>query len=226
MLTKLEEGLWTAARPLKFLGLEVGTRMSCVRLSSGGLFIHSPVSLDEATKRALDALGPVRFVVAPNRYHHLYVGDYFKAYPKARIFAAPALPEKRTDLRFHGVLASEPPQGWAGEIDQIAVAGMPLLNEVVFFHKRSRTLILTDLAMNICRESPFWLKLSASFTGNYGKLAVPPELRWVMFRDKPAARESINRILQWDFDRVSVTHGEIYESGGKAALKAAYAWLL
>lgn len=226
MLTKLAQDLWTAPRPLKFLGLEVGTRMTVVRLDDGGLFIHSPVALDEATKRDLDVLGPVRFVVAPNRFHHLFAGDYFTAYPQARIFVAPGLPEKRTDLRFHEVLTGETPSGWAGEIDQVLVAGMPLINEVVFFHRASRTLIVTDLAMNVREQSPLWLKAVTRVAGIYAKLAPPPELRMFTFRDKRASRQSINKILLWDFDRVVMCHGEVWDAGGKAALREGYAWLL
>ena len=36
-----------------------------------------------------------------------------------------------------------------------------------------------------------------------------------IFRDRRAARQSVERILQWDFDRVTVTHGEILDTGGR-----------
>jgi hypothetical protein len=44
-------------------------------------------------------------------------------------------------------------------------------------------------------------------------------------RDRKAAKASLEHILAWDFDRVTVTHGEVLESGGKDALRAGYAWL-
>jgi hypothetical protein len=66
MLTAFAEHIWTAARPARFWGVETGSRMTVVRLAGGGLFVHSPVALDPATRRAVDALGPVRAVVAPS----------------------------------------------------------------------------------------------------------------------------------------------------------------
>ena len=42
-----------------------------------------------------------------------------------------------------------------------------------------------------------------------------------MMRDRVAARASLQRVLQWDFDRVIVTHGEILEHGGRQAMQSA-----
>ena len=64
-MRELDEGLWVEDRPLRLLGIEVGARMTVVRLEDGGLFLHSPVALDADLRSDLDALGPVRCVVAP-----------------------------------------------------------------------------------------------------------------------------------------------------------------
>ena len=111
--------------PLRFFGAEIGTRMTVVWLSDGGLFVHSPVQLDLPGRRALDALGPVRAVVAPNRLHHLFVGGWREAYPDARLYAAPGLPEKRSDLSFDAVLGDEPPAAWAAESSSSCSARSP-----------------------------------------------------------------------------------------------------
>ena len=94
------DGLWTAPRAHTILGLTIGTRMSVVRLAGGGLWLHSPVALDGQTRNALDALGPVRFLVAPNRFHHTYLPQARDAYPQAKIFGAPGLADKRRDIAF------------------------------------------------------------------------------------------------------------------------------
>ena len=104
MLERLADDVWTTARPQTFWGIETGTRMTIVRLSGGGLFVHCPVALDSATRRDVDALGPVRAVVASSLYHHLYVGAWVAAYPGASFFACPGLERKRRDLRWDGVL--------------------------------------------------------------------------------------------------------------------------
>ena len=222
-LTQLAPDLWVATRPLPLIVGDIGTRMTVIRLVDGSLFLHSPVKLDGETKSALDAIGPVRAVVAPSLVHHFYVGDYGAAYPQATLYAAPGLEKKRADVHFGAVLDDEPPPAWAGQIDQHVFRGTPIMNEVVFFHAPTRTLLLTDLAFNVVRPMPgrarFFLRLVNA--RGFG----PHRIIRFGVRDRVAARASLERILQWDFDRITVTHGDVLESGGHAALQAAFAWL-
>jgi hypothetical protein len=136
MLDQLEHNLWTVRGPQRFLGAEVGTRMTVIRLDDGGLWLHSPVRIDPSIRADLDALGPVRFIVAPNRFHHLYVAAYAEASPQAKLFGAPGLDKKRRDLRFDAILDDNPPPDWAGQIDQLIFRAFPPLNEAVFFASR------------------------------------------------------------------------------------------
>ncbi len=199
--------------------------MSVIRLREGELFLHSPVGLDPELRRELDALGTVRFGVAPNRFHHLFVGEYAAAYPKLELFAAPGLETKRKDVAWHGVLGDETPSGWAGQLDQLFFRGYPLANEVVFFHPPSRTLLVTDLAFNIREDSPAATRFAYRLLGAYGRFG-PSLLERVLMRDRPAARASLEGILAWDFERVIMAHGQLLPRGGRDALRAGYAWLL
>ena len=115
-LRAIAPGLWVADRPLRLAVGDIGTRMTVIRLADGGLFLHSPVRLDAETRRALDALGPVRAAVAPNKAHHLFVGDY-RTYPEAELWAAPGLAEKRKDLPFDGTLSDQAPPAWMAFIE-------------------------------------------------------------------------------------------------------------
>lgn len=216
--------LWTVTCPVKILGLTMASRMSIIRLGDGTLWLHSPVRLDPRLQAALIELGPPCHLVAPNRYHHLFLPAYKRAFPESLSYAAPGLPEKRRDFDFDQILGAEAPAAWRGEIDQIAVAGIPTLNEVVFFHRASRTLILTDLAFNVGPDSPFGLRLWARLNLAYGRLQ-PSALVKTLFRDKAAARSSIDDILRLDFEQVIVAHGEIARHQARANLAAAYRWL-
>lgn len=225
-LRELAAHLWVAERPLRLPVGDIGTRMTIIRLADGSLFLHSPVRLDGPTRQALDARGPVRAVVAPSKVHHFFVGDYVAAYPAARIFGAPGLPEKRRDLMFHGILGDEPPAEWRGDLEQHLFRGAKLMNEVVFFHPATRTLLLTDLAFNVpahpaaaVRTRLFYWLVGAA--GRFG----PHRIVRLGIRDKRAARASVDKILQWDFDRVVVTHGQVLETGGHGRLAAAFAFL-
>jgi hypothetical protein len=60
---------------------------------------------------------------------------------------------------------------------------------------------------------------------SYGEFG-PSKLDPLLIKDRRAARESLERILAWDFDRVIVAHGDVLESGGHEALRRGYAWLL
>jgi len=224
-LCELARNIWIAERPQRFYGLEVGARMTVVRLADGSLLLHSPVSLDPELRRELDSIGRVRFTVAPNRVHHLHAGEVARAYPEARLWVAPGLERKRPDLVFVGVLGDEAPAEWKEEVDQVFFRGRPYENEVVFFHRATRTLIMCDLAFNFGPRAAAPTRLLMRLLRSYGRFG-PSKLDPLLIRDRRAARQSLERILAWDFDRVVVAHGDVLESGGREALRQGYAWLL
>jgi len=224
-LRQLADTLWVADRDQTFYGLPVGTRMTVMRLDGGGLLLHSPVALDPELRAQLDAIGRVCFAVAPNRVHHLYAGDVAKAYPGTRLWVAPGLERKRPDLVFEAVLEDEAPEAWRGEVDQVFFRGRPYENEVAFFHRPSRTLILCDLAFNFGPRAALPTRLLMKLLRSYGHLA-PSKLDPLLIRDRRAARDSLERILAWDFDRIIVAHGDVLESGGHEILRQGYSWLL
>jgi len=225
MLRELDRNIWVAERPQRFYGLEVGTRMTVIRLAGGSLLLHSPVALDRGLRRELDSLGPVRFAVAPNRFHHLYAGGVRQVYPEARLWVAPGVEKKRPDLAFEALLGDEAPAEWKEEVGQVFFRGRPFENEVVFLHRPSRTLILCDLAFHFGPRAAPLTRMVMRLLRSYGRFG-PSRLDPLLIRDRAAARQALERILAWDFDRVVVAHGEVLESGGPAALRAGYAWLL
>lgn len=221
-IRNLAEGLWTVERRHIFLGIDVGGRMNVIRLSSGGLFLHSPVPLSGELGEWLAGLGEVKYVAAPNRFHHIHVGDYMRAYPGALFLAAPGLPEKRRDVTFTGLLGETAPSDWDGEVEHFVFAGMPLLNEAVFLHKPSRTLILTDLLFNFSLNPTLGQRVFTLLDGVRGRPSVSMLMRRFLIKDKAAVRESAERVLEWDFDRILLAHKDIVEQGGREAFRLAY----
>ena len=224
-LRQLAENLWVADRPQAFYGLPVGTRMTVIRLAGDRLLLHSPVALDAGLRAQLDAVGQVRYAVAPNRVHHLYAGQVAEHYPGARLWVGPGLDRKRPDLVFEAILGDVAPEEWRGEGEQVFFRGRPFENEVAFFHRASRTLILCDLAFNFGPRTAAPTRLLMKLLRSYGRLG-PTTLDPWLIRDRRAARESLQRILAWDFDRVIVAHGDVLDSGGHEILRQGYAWLL
>ncbi|MCC6711984.1 MAG: DUF4336 domain-containing protein [Candidatus Dadabacteria bacterium] len=221
-LIPLARDIWTAASSQVFLGMDVGSRMTVVRLASGFLLVHSPIRPADALKSELDALGEVRFIVAPNKYHHLYAGEFSAAFPDARLYVAPGLEEKRKDLGFHGILTEEPEPFWEDSLEQHVFQGIPAVNEVVFFHPASRTVIFTDLVFNFSSGLTPGQKLFALLYGVYDKTAVSRLTRYILLGDRKRARRSADRILEWDFDKVVLAHKDIVHEGGYEAVKKAF----
>jgi hypothetical protein len=222
MLTPFAEDVWVEVRGAKFFGVECGTRMTVVRLASGGLFVHSPVALDDATRRAVDDLGEVRAVVAPSLFHHLHVGAWMKAYPKATYGACPGLEWKRPDLAFSCVVADEPLEAWSGDLKQVYFSSRRE-NEVVFFHPKSRTMICSDALLNLSQHAEIGTRLVARLMGNKAPGAGWPER--LMIRDRAVARRQADRILDWDIDKIVLAHGTLVSGDGRETVRRAYAWL-
>jgi hypothetical protein len=154
----------------------------------------------------------------------MMVADWVQAAPKAVLHAAPGLTDKRRDLSFNAELGDSPAPAWSDVIEQHWLRGAPYVNEVLFLHRPSRTLIVTDAAFNIPSAQDLWTRCYLRAFGALGGFAQSRMFK-LCVRDKRAMRQSIDRVLGWDFDRVIVTHGEILETGGREAIEAVFAWL-
>lgn len=223
MLDVLTDGVWTASRPLRFFGLEVGARMTVVRLASGGLFVHSPVPLEPALREAVDALGPVEAIVAPNLFHHLHAGAWASAYPKASISACPGLEKKRADVSWSRVLDDTPADEWKQDLDQVFFGAFPMGNEVVFFHRKTKTMISSDVVFNLAKHPSAFTRMVGFFIAS--KDPGPTLLERLMIKDREAAREQIGRMVAWQAERLVLAHGDVVTANGSAALEKGYAWL-
>ncbi len=211
------------AQPLRFWGVETGARMTIVRLRAGALFVHSPLPLGAALRAEVDALGPVRAVVAPSLFHHLSVSAWREAYPEAVFGCCPGLQKKRTDFSWDRVLSDRPEPEWAADLDQVFFAARTMENEVVFFHRKTRTMICADVIFNLSEHPDRLTRLAALLLWNR-----KPGATWLeqlMIRDRTSAREQVGRMLAWKPERILLAHGKWIESDGEAVLRQAYAWL-
>lgn len=223
MLQSIDTNLWTATQPFRMMGLQIGARMTAVRLGSGGVLVHAPIAPTPELKAGLDAIGPVQAIVAPNSMHHLFLGPFLAAYPQARGYAVPGAIAKHPELKLEPI-PERPDLLWAGDLDHFELGGAPKLGEVAFLHRATRTLILTDWMFYFAR-SPNWLTgLYLRLARGLGKPLMTPVMRGLV-SDRAAARAAVERLLAWDFDRVVMSHRDVLPSGGKQALRDATAWL-
>jgi hypothetical protein len=225
MLIDHGDGVWTATDEMKFPGLVwLPLRMTVVRMQSGALWVHSPVRFDAGLADEIAALGPVRWIVGPNCLHHLHLGTWAARFPDAELWGAPGLAQKRCDLRFAGTLGSghEP---WRSDLDTLLIEGSPKIGEVVFFHRASKTLVVTDLLFNVLHTRGFGTPWVLRMMGTHRKLAMSRAWRFGI-RDRHALAESGRRVLALDPQRLVVAHGEVITELAPDALAQALAWMI
>ena len=224
MLIQIAPDLWHLERGFKAAGLPITSRMTVVRFQDGRLWIHSPVRFGDAMAAQLRSLGRVAWIVAPNRAHHLFAKHAQRMFPQAALYGAPGMAAKRPDLAGLVELGDSVPREWQHEFDQVCIRGVPFVNEVVWFHKASATLIMTDVLQCWCGDLDWRSALYARLTGVRGRLDLPRTVRLVT-RDRMLAAGSARVILQWPFTRVVTAHNSIVEQNAHALVERAFARL-
>lgn len=206
------------------------TRMTVIRLKNGGMWCHSPIAPSEALFSQMNALGEVQYLISPNCIHYAYIAAWQQRYPQAVAWASPNVRERaaaqKISVTFDQDLGNAAPSEWADEISQHIFQGSRVMQEVVFFHHASKTLIFTDLIENfeIKRMGIFWRAL-AKLAGNVapdGK--APIDLR-ATFTDRAAARESYAHIAAWQPEKILLAHGSCYFENALAELGRAFRWV-
>ena len=232
MLEPLGQDLWFAdGGTVSFHGFAYPTRMAVVRLADGGLWLWSPVGRTAAIEEAIRRLGPVRHIVSPNKLHHLFLGEWQAAFPDARLWATADTIARCPDLDFSGTLGAEPPADWQGQIDQFLFTNSIVLDEVIFFHRASRTAIIADLSQTFSeaflkRHWPWWMRSIARLAKMVEGVGHPPMDYRITFRHRASARPKIRALIAEHPEHVVVAHGEIVRTDSEAFLRRAFSWLI
>lgn len=235
-LKAIGENIWIADgeiihMSMAMIKLPFSTRMTVVRLQDGSLWCHSPIAPDERLLSAINALGDVRHLIAPNKLHYAFIKAWKDIYPQATAWASPGVRERAASqhiaVTFDKDLHDEAPSDWAADLDQHLFRGSRFMTEAVFFHRHSRTLILTDLIENFESGEMGWFwKSLIKLMGNAdpdGK--APADLRATYFGNKKIARESLAHIMAWKPEKIILAHGRCYLKNGMAELQRAFRWL-
>lgn len=223
-MTPFVEGIWVDAAPVRILGMRLTATMTVLRLADASLLLHSPLAMTPERRAAVEALGSVAHLYAPNLFHHRWIGDWATAFPSARLHGPVGLAEKRPDLRIDRVHGAAPEPAFAGVVVELHIDGCRL-EESVLVHGPMRTLVVADLVHNVGRPQHGWTKLYTRAMGFHDRVAMSRMIRWTAFFDRPAARRSLDDVLAQPFDRLIVGHGSPLADGAKEALASAFVWL-
>ncbi len=230
-LEKIHDSLWLAEGEIvSFYGFPYPTRAVVARLSGGDLWVWSPVKLSPELQAEIDRLGSVRHLVSPNKIHHLYLRDWNAAYPQAQLWGPQSTIDKRADLRFREPLQDSAPAEWSADIDLAWFRGSIVMDEIVFFHRPSRTAIVADLIEAfsdsfLCDHWSWWRRALASIDGITAREPGAPREWRLSFLDRAPARAARDKALGWNCERVIMAHGEWRRSNGAAFLARAFDWL-
>lgn len=100
-LIAIGKNIWIHNGPaVPFFGMPYTTRSTIVKLSSGALWVHSPGKLTAGLLRELTQLGQVKYLISPNKLHHLFMGDWQEKFPYAIMFASPGVDKNVLILLF------------------------------------------------------------------------------------------------------------------------------
>lgn len=227
-LVSFAENVWLLeGDDVRMYGVPFPTRAVIIRLPTGKLWVHSPIALTPERIAAVSSLGEVAYLIEPNKIHSLYLTDWKTEWPAATSWVSPEFSQRHPAIDADLVLENEAPPAWLGLIDQQVIEGHSLLDEVWFCHNPSGTLIVTDLIQKHDAEEQHFpwnlLKKAAGLLGPEGGTALDIKLS---FKDRDLARDCLENVLQWEFDRLVLSHGICFETGGKEEVKRAMGWLL
>lgn len=213
------------------LKIPFSTRMVVIRLYNGDLFIWSPIAINEQLKAEIDTLGTVKHLISPNKIHYGFIGNWQTVYPKAIAWASPGVRKRaksqNIDVCFDADLKDFPEPAWANNIDQMIFKGSRYIEEVLFFHQPSRTLILADLIENFeLGKIPAKWRTLVNLSGSVdpdGK--TPIDLRMTFIGRKNVALQSFKRMMAWQPQQVIMAHGRCYPENAEQELYRAFRWL-
>lgn len=237
---------------LRFGRVKIGGRGTAVRLASGSTAIFSPTAITATVRAEMASLGPTKYLVALDQEHHIFLEDWHKEFPEAKVIAPETLPEYRDKQGYFKI----PAQNWHLFTAQASKEGKLSVDpdfdaefdftyvdghankEIVFNHRKSGTLIEGDLIFNLPANEQFSRSgidpkagvLSRLFNwlnSTSGSALSQRRLIWHgISQDKPAFNREVSKISTWKFDKIIPCHGDVIETGGKGIFDKVMQWHL
>lgn len=229
-LRKFAPSIYIADGPtVNFYGFPYSTRMAVIKLSNNTSWVWSPIKInDRLAKLVEEKCGPVKYIISPNKLHHLFIREWKSYFPDSKVYASPGLAKRSLakDIPFHAELNDEADTDWKNDIGQVVVRGSFLMEEVVFFHKESSTVLFCDLIQRHDKNQfNGWKRKLMIWNGLTGKDGSTPKEWRLTFFDRKKARAAREKIMNWGISRLIIAHGECIESGAADVVEKALSWI-
>ncbi|KDQ60122.1 hypothetical protein JAAARDRAFT_32495 [Jaapia argillacea MUCL 33604] len=240
VIREVAKDVWIFSCPFARFGvIPFGGRSTAIKLSNGDVWLLASTPADTQTKEKLNELGPVKYIVGADAVHHLYLGDYKKAYPEAKLISVDeAIAKKKEEgLKFDGSFDSQDKFGFEDDIKHCYFSGYKN-KDVAFFHPASKSMIEADLLLNLPAKEQY------SKTGSSGAIPIidsfspfswaqmnpyswaHKKFAWSLGVDKEAMKRDVKTVAGWDFERIIPCHGDVIETDAKKAWEAVYQYYI
>jgi len=246
-LKEYTKNVWISQIPFVFQSMQFGLRMVVILLNENenNVLIYSPIPITQETKDKIKNVYKwnVKYLIAPNSIHHLFLQDWITEFPEVIVIAPPNLKERRNDIQFDHVFDIDvddndwnvkniPKEIKHSCLDIMVVKTGIFHEEIVLFHKDTKTLIVADHIENIgyspeteeCKNFPIMYRIIVSLMGMRGRPSAPADMKLTVNRDW--YRKSVQKIMEWDFDKIVPSHGRMVENNAKDIYVAANAFVL
>jgi hypothetical protein len=202
--------IWASERPIWFAGVRMRARTTVVRLDDGRLLVHSPTQPTDDWLKQVAALGEVSWLVVPNCFHHLGTPATAAAFPAAKILAPKSAAARNPELRID-VEIQEPAFAEAvPELALVPLAGVPFLDETLFYHRPTQTLLGADLVVWADEADHWTWRFAARIMGCFKRVRVSPDVRKKVV-DKQAASRSLQALQPFSIERLVIAHGRVID---------------
>ena len=221
MFRELASDLYVVEQPFRFIGLDMGARMTIVRRKNGDLWVYAPFKVSPDEEAAIKAAGKVTDIVVPNSFHTTQVGEFTRRFSDATVWALPEVKKELSGVP-HETLETVPEE-WKRDFDSLLFDGGVGFREWAFCHRASKTLLVTDLGFRLPRQKTAIGRVVARLNDVSGKFG-PSRFERTLIRMgiKTKARHEIEIVLGWEWERIAPGHGFVIERNAKRQLRAAY----
>jgi hypothetical protein len=213
-------GVWVLERRVFLAGARLPSCSTVVEIGDGRLAILSPPA--DVTPD-VERLGTIAAIVAPNSFHYLHAPAWHRRYPAAALYVAPELSHRVPGFPLAAELTPDAAPLWREALPFVVLGPDRGLSEVLFFHRASRTLVLTDVASNLVDVARAAERVAFRISGMPRGFGPTRNSRRLLLRDRPRVRATLRAVMQWPFDRIVVAHGAVVEHRAADVFVAAFA---